>query len=73
MRPDRKEIATTVAQDPSSYKICLVCGSLVDRHADTCPDCMAYRFDEDLEHILNRAIDLGAKPWQTVTHLDKQD
>lgn len=73
MRPDLKEIATTVAQDPTTYKLCMVCGALVDRHADSCPDCMAYRFDEDVEHVMNRAIDLGSRPQQAVTHLDKLD
>lgn len=73
MRPDRKEIATTVAQDPTSYKLCLVCGAIVDKGVDTCPDCMAYRFDENAEHVMNRAIDLGSRPWQAISHLDKLD
>lgn len=73
MRPDLKEIATTVAQDPTSYKLCLVCGAIVDKGAETCPDCMAYRFDEHPEHVSNRAIDLASRPRQAVTHLDKLD
>ncbi|MDO4220704.1 MAG: hypothetical protein Q4C88_01105 [Akkermansia sp.] len=70
MQPDFKEIATTVANDPASYKLCAVCGAVVDRDAATCPDCTAYRFDTDPEHVLNRALDLGSKPRSSVTHLD---
>lgn len=73
MRPDLKEIATTVAQDPTAYKICLVCGGIVDKNADSCPDCLGYRFDDDTERVMNRAIDLGSRPHQAVTHLDKLD
>ena len=47
MKSDRKEIATTIANDPTSYKLCMVCGAIVDKSADTCPDCYAYRFDEN--------------------------
>lgn len=73
MRPDYKEIATTVVHDPSAYKLCMVCGALVDKEADTCPDCMAYRFDENPEHVANRAIDIGSGNIRAVTHLDRQD
>ena len=30
MRLDYKEIATTVVNDPTSYKVCVVCGAIVD-------------------------------------------
>lgn len=73
MRQDHKEIATTVANDPGSYKLCMVCGAIVDKTADICPDCMAYRFDTDIEHIANRALDLGRAPSQAVSHLDTLD
>lgn len=70
MQSNHKEIATTVANDPGSYKLCLVCGALVDKAAAVCPDCMAYRFDTDAEHVLNAALDLGKAPSPAVTHLD---
>ncbi|MGN0828919.1 MAG: hypothetical protein ACI4PZ_04280 [Akkermansia sp.] len=70
-RPDYKEIATTIVNDPASYKICLVCGALVDQSADTCPDCAAYRFDADPKHVADCAIDLGTRPPSAVTHLDR--
>lgn len=68
--PDRKEMAKTISSDPGSYKICLVCGSIVDKTAETCPDCYAYRFDEDATHVANAALDLATKPQTAVSHLD---
>lgn len=70
MRRDCKEIATTVANDPGSYKLCAVCGAIVDKNADSCPDCAAYRFDEDEEHVVNAALDLGAHGSSAISHLD---
>ncbi len=70
MKQDYKEIATTVANDPASYKLCSVCGAVVDKQAPTCPDCMAYRFTDDPEQVVNRAIDLGSRGQNAVSHLD---
>ena len=70
MRRDCKEIATTVANDPGSYKLCAVCGAIVDKNADSCPDCAAYRFDEDVERVVNAALDLGARGSSAISHLD---
>lgn len=70
MKSDRKELATTIANDPTSYKLCLICGAIADKTADTCPDCYAYRFDENSEAVSNAALDLAVKPQTAVTHLD---
>ncbi len=68
--PDRREMANTIVNDPASYKLCCVCGAVVDRSAASCPDCYAYRFDEDPEHVANKALDLAARPQTAVSHLD---
>ncbi len=73
MRRDCKEIATTVANDPAGYKLCEVCGAIVDKNADSCPDCSAYRFDENPERVVNAALDLGAHGSAAVSHLDTLD
>ena len=67
---DLEEMANTVMNDPESYKICSLCGGIVDRSADICPDCSGYRFDTDRESVANRALDLAAKRSEAVTHLD---
>ncbi len=68
--PDRREMANTIVNDPSSYKLCCICGAVVDRNSATCPDCYAYRFDDNPEHVANKALDLAARPQTAVSHLD---
>lgn len=70
MKSDIKEIATSITNDPTAYKLCLVCGAIVDKTADSCPDCYAYRFDINAEAVANAALDLAVKPRQAVSHLD---
>lgn len=70
MRQDYKEIATTVVNDPTSYKLCEVCGAIVDKAAPTCPECLAYRFDESPSRVADRALDMAAKPQHAVSHHD---
>ena len=68
MRQDYKEIATTVVNDPTSYKLCMVCGAIVDKNSATCPDCMAYRFDDNPSAVSDRALDMAAHPQHAVSH-----
>lgn len=70
MKPARREIATTVANDPASYKLCAVCGAIVDREVGSCPDCYAYRFDMDVSHVADAALDLAVLPQMAVSHFD---
>jgi len=70
MRTDLREVARTVANDPTSYKLCAVCGAIVDREAVSCPDCYAYRFDTDSSHVEDAALDLAVKPRRAVSHFD---
>lgn len=70
MRADRREIATTIANDPTNYKLCCVCGAIVDKSAPSCPDCYAYRFDADATHVADAALDLAVKPRTAVSHFD---
>lgn len=70
MTSDRKEMANTIVNDPHSYKICVVCGAIVDRAVDSCPDCLAYRFDEDATHVADHALDMAVRPQTAVSHLD---
>lgn len=70
MPQDRKEIANTVINDPASYKVCLVCGSIVDKLTHVCPNCNAYRFKEDSDAVVEQALILASRPQRSVTHLD---
>ncbi len=70
MKTDPKEIATSITNEPTAYKLCLVCGAIADKTADSCPDCYAYRFDDNPEAVTNAALDLAVKPRYAVSHLD---
>ncbi len=70
MNPNRVEMANAIMNDPSQYKICLVCGAIVDKNSDICSDCCAYRFDEDETNVANKALDLATKPQTALSHLD---
>ncbi len=70
MTPDRKEMANTIVNDPGSYKICVVCGAIVDKAVDACPDCLAYRFDDNAAHVADHALDMAVRPQTAVSHLD---
>lgn len=73
MSNNYKEMANTILQDPRSYKVCAVCGAIVDKGVDVCPDCYAYRFINDPAVVSDKAIDLGALPHTAVGHLDLED
>ena len=70
MTPDRKEMANTIVNDPTSYKVCMVCGAIVDKAVDSCPDCLAYRFDDNAAHVADQALDMAVRPQTAVSHLD---
>jgi hypothetical protein len=70
MKPERREIATTIANDPTNYKLCAVCGAIIARDAASCPDCYAYRFDTDTTHVQDAALDMAIKPQTAVRHFD---
>jgi RNA polymerase subunit RPABC4/transcription elongation factor Spt4 len=70
MRQDYKEIATTVVNDPTNYKVCEVCEAIVDKASPTCPECLAYRFDTDPSRVADRALDMASRPQHAVSHHD---
>ena len=65
---DRMEMAKSIIEDPISYKICIVCEAIVDRECDCCPACSAYKFNSNSEDVVNRAIDIAAKPQTAIAH-----
>lgn len=66
-------MANAVLKDLSAYKVCAVCGAIVDRSSETCPDCLAYRFIEDENAVSDKALDLAVKPQTALSHLDLEE
>lgn len=58
---DRAVRADKIVRDPSKYKICDGCDSIVLATAATCPSCHAYRFIDDRESVIVQARELGQR------------
>lgn len=70
MQQDRKEMASTIVNTPEAYKICTVCGGIADKTTPLCPDCGAYRFNDNPDDVANQALTLAAEPEKTISHFD---
>lgn len=58
---DRAARADKIVRDPSKYKICDGCDSIVLATASTCPSCHAYRFIDDRDSVIGQAKELGQR------------
>ncbi len=58
---DRAVRADKIVRDPSKYKICDGCDSIVLATAATCPSCHSYRFIDDPESVIVQARELGQR------------
>ena len=66
----RESKAQKIIDNPTGYKICEGCDSIVIASAVTCPSCNAYRFDESPDAIIEQAKLLGSRERKTVIHED---
>lgn len=64
---ERAKKAQEIASNPSSYKVCEGCDSIVGSAAITCPNCHGYRFDAEPTRVVDQAIFLGARKQTSVT------
>ncbi|MGJ8673263.1 hypothetical protein [Rubritalea sp.] len=64
---ERLKKAQEIASNPSSYKVCEGCDSIVGSGAITCPNCHGYRFDAEPGRVVDQAIFLGARKQTSVT------
>lgn len=68
--PDRATAAAKILAQPSEYKVCEGCGSIVLKKALLCPNCHAYRFDESVTRVILQAEILGSREAASVTKDD---
>jgi hypothetical protein len=68
--PDRASAAAKILAQPSEYKVCEGCGSIVLKKALLCPNCHAYRFDESVTRVILQAEILGSREAASVTKDD---
>jgi len=64
---ERMKIAQEIASNPSGFKVCEGCDSIVSASAITCSNCHAYRFDKTPSRVVDQAIHLGARKQTSVT------
>ncbi|MFQ3670601.1 MAG: hypothetical protein SNJ84_04005 [Verrucomicrobiia bacterium] len=57
----RLAAAARIKENPRLFKVCESCGSIVAKKAVSCPNCNAYRFDDDPAHVCEQADLLASR------------
>jgi hypothetical protein len=68
--PSREQKAARIAANPSAYKVCEGCDSIVGAGAALCPNCHSFRFDASPERVTKQALFLGSREQSSVTAED---
>ena len=64
---DRMIQAVVILASPWNYKICEGCDSIVTQQTSICPNCKSYRFNEDVDILIDHVKKLVKTEQQTVT------
>lgn len=67
---DRAKKARRIVRNPSLYKVCLGCDSIVATKVNICPNCHAYRFEIDAEQVVAQARALSTREQNSVVAED---
>lgn len=67
---ERLQRAQEIASNPSAYKVCECCDSIVGVSSTTCANCHGYRFDNSQTRVVDQAIFLGTRKKTSVTASD---
>jgi len=67
---ERAKKAAKIIAQPSDYKVCEGCESIVRLHVVTCPNCHGYRFDEDADAVVAQAKLLASREQRSVVEED---
>lgn len=68
--PDRSRQAAKILENPSHYKVCEGCGSIVTARSTACPNCHAYQFDTDTARVAQQARVLAQRGGNSVLSSD---
>ncbi|WP_193211106.1 hypothetical protein [Luteolibacter marinus] len=63
----REAKAAKIAANPSGYKVCEGCDSIVGSSVVLCPNCHSYRFDPAPDVVRRQALALGSREQTSVT------
>ena len=67
---ERARQADKIVKNPSNYKICEGCDSIVLTKAHTCPNCASYRFRGGMDEVVAQARILGRRERRSVMAAD---
>ncbi len=67
---DRARQADKIVKNPSNYKICEGCESILIVKVHTCPNCASYRFEESPSLVVAHARMLSQRQRTTVLASD---
>ena len=63
---ERARKATVIIANPSDYKVCEGCDSIVTERVATCPNCHSYRFNEEASAVVEQAHALAVRAQTSV-------
>ena len=69
-KESRQATAARIAADPSGYKVCEGCDSIVGGATMLCPNCHSFRFDGSAQRVIDQANILGSREQTSVTSSD---
>lgn len=69
-KDSRQEKAVEIAANPSGYKVCEGCDSIVGSGVVICPNCHSFRFDGAARRVVEQAELLGSREQTSVTSDD---
>ena len=67
---ERAKRARRIVKNPSLYKVCMGCDSIVATKVNICPNCHAYRFEIDADFVVNQAKALSTREQNSVVAED---
>jgi len=67
---ERAKRARRIVKNPSLYKVCMGCDSIVASKVNICPNCHAYRFEIDADFVVNQAKALSTREQNSVVAED---
>lgn len=67
---EREKRARRIVRNPSQYKVCGGCDSIVAAKVHICPNCHSYRFQDDKQVVIDQAHTLSRRQQHSVVSED---
>ena len=67
---ERAKRARRIVKNPTQFKVCMGCDSIVASKVNICPNCHAYRFQLDADAVISQAKALSTREQNSVVAED---